>query len=79
MTNKKDRISLKKTLMIISMQKINLIPHFFLEILPITESCNLTVQEQFGLYLENQNFADKGFEVKYKYNFSFYIVSRKNC
>ena len=35
-------------LMTIYMQKINLIPHFFLEILHFKESCNLICQEPFS-------------------------------
>ena len=47
-------ISLQESLMFIFVQKINLIPHFFLEILSISTN------------LRAKTLPDKGFVVKYK-------------
>ena len=65
------------------MQKVNLIPPFFLEMLHFNESCNLIGQQYFGHNLRTRVFPDKGFAVTYKFQnyFSFFSLTKlfKNC
>ena len=53
-------VSTCKTVMFFCMPKINLIIHFFLEILHFKKSCNLIDQQHLDPSLENQNFARYG-------------------
>ena len=60
-------ISLYETLMFTCIQKINLVHHFFLEMLHFKESCNLSSQDHFDTYLRTRLSIGKGLHMKHKW------------